>query len=402
MGGIETHLELLCNALRKSVDLRVLVANDGPRTATEMAGQVRISRLGTICALASAPICPRMASQIRASKADLVHVHLPNPMAVLAFLASGHSGPLVITYHSDIVRQKLLGKLFQPLLHAALKRSAGIIVTSPNYLETSHVLSEHRERCRVIPYGIRASDFDEVSSGTVERVRQEHGKRLIVSVGRLVYYKGFEFLIHAMTQISARLLIIGDGPLRNGLEQLAASLDIRNRVVFLREKQNLDLAPYYHAADVFVLPSVARSEAFGIVQLEAMACGKPVINTNLPTGVPFVSLDGVTGLTVPPGDPKALADAINALLDNPALAAAYGNAGRQRIQQYFTVESMAERTLELYNSILRSAQERATSAPRNLEAVGVHQKPELVDGAAHSADIDDSRRDGPRHSRVFR
>jgi len=371
MGGIETHLELLCGALGKTIDLEVLVANDGPSTITETTNQVRIARLGTFCTLASAPICPLMASYIHVSKPDLIHIHLPNPPAMLAFLASGHRGPLVVTYHSDTVRQKLLGPMFQPFLNAALKRCQAIIVTSPNYLDTSLILSRHRARCHVIPYGIHLAEFEQVSSEAVGRIHAQHGKRLILSVGRLVYYKGFEFLIRAMTRTSARLLLVGEGPLRSTLEQLAASLGVQNRVVFLGEKQNRDLAPYYHAANAFVLPSVARSEAFGIVQLEAMACGKAGINTGLPTGVPFVSLDHVTGLTVPPGDSEALADAINTLLYNPALAASFGRAAKERVRQHFTVELMTERIIEIYNSILCQKPKRAAPTSQSLETVEV-------------------------------
>jgi rhamnosyl/mannosyltransferase len=156
-----------------------------------------------------------------------------------------------------------------------------------------------------------------------------------------------------MAQVSGRLLIIGDGPLRKSLEKLAGSLGVSNRVVFVGEKQNAELVPYYHAADVFALASVARSEAFGIVQLEAMASGKPVVNTSLASGVPFVSLHGVSGITVPPSQPQALAGAINVLLENPLRRNAFGQGALKRVQE-FSLELMAERTLRLYESVLRS------------------------------------------------
>jgi rhamnosyl/mannosyltransferase len=295
-----------------------------------------------------------MVSEIRKSHADLVHVHLPNPTAILALFASRYSGPLVVTYHSDTVRQKLLGRLFEPLLHAALRRSSAIIVTSPNYLETSSVLSSHKHKCKVIPYGVRTADFEEVDQPTVAKLRQEYGDRTIISVGRLVYYKGFEYLIRAMTKVRGRLLIVGEGPLRESLEQLACALGVAGRVTFVGEKQNADVIRYYHAADVFALASIARSEAFGIVQLEAMACGKPVVNTSLLSGVPFVSQHGVTGLTVPPANPDALAIAINSLLDQPQRCRQYGDAARRRVQQEFGLELMAQRTHLLYDGVLRS------------------------------------------------
>ena len=354
MGGIETHLHALCGELRKVVDVRVLVASEDSNTKDEVLEGVPVSRVGTVLSLASAPFCPAMTSRIRASDADLVHLHLPNPSAILAYLASGHPGPLIVTYHSDTIRHKLLGALFQPLLQAALRRSFAIIVTSPNYLHTSPVLSMHRARCKVIPYGIRVVDFERPDRAVVERFRKQYGNRIVISVGRLVYYKGFEFLIHSMTKVEGRLLIVGDGPLRKHLEDMATALGVSDRVVFLGKIHNKKLVPYYHAADVFALASVARTEAFGIVQLEAMACGKPVVNTSLPSGVPLVSLDGITGITVPPANPEALAKAINLLLDDPICRTQYGKAARRRVQAEFNLELMTLRTLRLYQKVMRS------------------------------------------------
>jgi len=154
-----------------------------------------------------------------------------------------------------------------------------------------------------------------------------------------------------MAEVSGRLLIIGAGPLRLRLERQATVRGIKDRVVFLGEIQNRDVIPYYHAADVFVLPSVARSEAFGIVQLEAMACGKPVVNTRLDSGVPFVSPHGVTGLTVPPAKPRALADAINLLLSDAERRAEFGKAGRRRVRQEFSLELMVRRTRDVYDGV---------------------------------------------------
>jgi len=290
-------------------------------------------------------------ARIRSSQAHLVHIHLPNPAAVLAYLASGHRAPLVITYHSDTVRQRVLGTLFQPFLNAVLRRSDAIIATSPNYLESSSVLRNFRDVCHVIPYGIDTRQFEQCEPEAAARIRRQYGERLIISVGRLVYYKGFEVLLRAMAQVRGKLLIVGDGPLRAELQQLASQLGIADKVVFCGEVQNAETAPYYHAADVFALASVARSEAFGIVQIEAMAAGLPVVNTRLDSGVPYVSLDQQTGLTVPPQDPAALAGAINQLLDDPGLRARLGAAGVRRARQQFSVQAMTERALQLYYSV---------------------------------------------------
>jgi rhamnosyl/mannosyltransferase len=281
----------------------------------------------------------------------LVHIHVPNPAAVLAYLASGHRGPLVITYHSDTVKQKVLGRMFEPLLNAALRRSAAIIATSPNYLATSPVLQVFRDRCQVIPYGIDTTQFEQCDPEAVRRVRERFGERMVISVGRLVYYKGFEVLIRAMAEVRGKLVIVGDGPLRGELQSLAARLGVADKVVFAGEIDNAGMPPYYHAADLFALASVARSEAFGIVQIEAMAAGLPVVNTSLDSGVPFVSLDGETGLTVPPSDPQALAGAINRLLDDAGLRKSLGQAGVRRARQEFSLDTMLRRTLQLYQTV---------------------------------------------------
>lgn len=351
MGGIETHLQALCGRLKDSIDVSVVVANDGRSSHNDLVDGVSVKRAGTLLNIAAAPVCPTMVSEIRRSHSDIVHIHLPNPAAILAYLASGHRGCLVFTYHSDIIRQQVLGRGFQPVLDKALARAAAIIATSPNYVKSSPVLTAHRRLCWVIPYGIAVENFRQCDDGAIARIREGYGPRILVSVGRLIYYKGFEYLIRAMTRVDARLLIIGDGPLRASLERQARESGVTHRVVFLGEVPNEDIAPYYHAADVFVLASVARSEAFGIVQLEAMACGKPVVNTRLDSGVPFVSLDGITGITVAPSDSEALAHAINSLLDDPQLRVRYGEAGRVRVEQEFTLDGMVDRTLDLYRQL---------------------------------------------------
>jgi glycosyltransferase involved in cell wall biosynthesis len=290
----------------------------------------------------------------------VVHLHWPNPGAVLAYLASGHRGRLVITYHSDIIRQKVLRHFFDQILRHALSRADAIIVSSSNYLESSYILPLHRKKCRVIPFGISIEQFQRPDASVVARIRKQFGPRIVLGVGRLVYYKGFEHLIEAMKSVKGRLLIIGNGPLHRTLRQKAAELGLGDRVTFLTDVR--DVIPYYHAADVFVLSSIARSEAFGIVQLEAMACGKPVINTNLDSGVPSVSLDRVSGLTVPPADSTALARAINGLLDNALRSTAYGRTGQLRVKQHFTRQGMARRTLALYHEVIDSSRLNGHSA----------------------------------------
>jgi rhamnosyl/mannosyltransferase len=350
IGGMETHLQALCGGLSKLVDLRVVVSSDHRSSVEEIVDSVRVTRLGTMLNAFSTAISPGMAAHIRNSRANLVHIHLPNPTAVLAYLMSGYRGRLVVTYHSDIVRQKLLGRVFEPLLYAALRRSAAIIASSPNYLATSPVLQAFRDRCQVIPYGIDTVQFEQCDPDAVRRIRARFGERFIVTVGRLVYYKGLEYLIRAMADVRGKLVIVGDGPLREKLERLAGQLGLAEKVIFAGAIDNAELLAYYHAAALFVLASVARSEAFGLVQIEAMAAGLPVINTTLDTGVPLVSVHEQTGLTVPPADPQALAAAVNRLLDDPHLRQKFGATGVLRARQEFSLETMLQRTLRLYRN----------------------------------------------------
>jgi rhamnosyl/mannosyltransferase len=347
---MESHLQALCGQLRGRVDVEVLVSSDTRETTEEVLDSVKVTRVGTLFDFAAAPVCPEAVRRIRESRADIVHIHWPHPTALLAYLASGHGGRLVITYHSDIVRQKILAKLFWPVLRKVLDRADAIVAASPNYVESSAVLQRFRDKCRVIPFGVPLEEFDRFDHEEVARIRTLYGPRIVLGVGRLIYYKGFEHLVRAMKNLDAHLLIVGEGPLRGALEREALRAGVSDRVTLLGRVE--DVVPYYHAADVFALSSVARSEAFGIVQLEAMACQKPVVNTALDSGVTFVSVDGVTGLTVPPGDSESLAAALNKLLGSPALLARYGRAARLRVEREFDLEVMGRSTISIYEEVM--------------------------------------------------
>jgi glycosyltransferase involved in cell wall biosynthesis len=218
-------------------------------------------------------------------------------------------------------------------------------------VDSSPCLREHRERCHVIPFGIPEKHFHQPSEKAISAIRARHGDRIVLSVGRLVYYKGLNQLILAMAEVPGRLLIAGTGPLLPDLLKLVRSLHLDDRVEFLGAPDDDELRALYHAADVFVLASTARSEAFGLVQVEAMAAGTPVVNTSVDSGVPFVSVHGTTGLTVPPSDSKALAMAISSLLDDPQLRLQYGNAARFRAESMFRCSTMADRTLQMYQEV---------------------------------------------------
>ena len=344
-GGIETHLQVLSDGLRDHADVRVLVSSDDRSHSLEVIDGIPVERLGTRFTLAGAPICPGMSRRIRESQADVVHMHLPNPAAVMAYLASGHRGRLVVSWHSDVVRQKVLNAAFQPILRRLLDRADAIVAATPNYVASSPTLARYRDRTHVIPYGIPVGGFER-RDDAVAALRERFGERMVLGVGRLVYYKGFEHLVEAMRDVDGHLVIVGTGPLRRPLEERVRALGLEDRVTLVGGVD--DAVPFYHAARVFVLASIARSEAFGIVQIEAMACGRPVVNTQLDSGVPFVSRDGESGLTVPPADPGALAAAVNRLLDDAALRETLGRAARARVEREFSQEAMVRRFLALY------------------------------------------------------
>jgi rhamnosyl/mannosyltransferase len=226
-----------------------------------------------------------------------------------------------------------------------------VIASSPNMVEHSPELSRIADKCRVVPFGIHVERF----AATPERLARAAELRasiagpVILFVGRLIYYKGADVLVRAMADVDAELVLIGNGPLREDLERLAASLGIAERVHFVEPVGDDDLAAWYHAADVFCLPSIARSEAFGLVQLEAHAAGTPVVSTTLTTGVPFVNENGVTGLTVPPGDAEALASALGTLVADESLRARLGAQAARRAHEEFTISRMVERTLAVYD-----------------------------------------------------
>ncbi|MBI3780594.1 MAG: glycosyltransferase [candidate division NC10 bacterium] len=353
-GGIEQHMRLLCTGLARQMDVTVLVPSRSRRTLEERLDGVLVIRVPEYGRYASVPLCPTMPVQLRRLRPDIVHLHFPNPMGDLAYLLSGWGAPLVITYHADIIKQRPFVPFYRPVLALLFKQAQRIIATSPDYIASSRVLSRYRRKTTIIPFGVdrEALSLRDGEATEVEWLRRDLGRRLVVFVGVLRYYKGLDILLRAMTKVAGCLLIVGSGPERERLEAMAVQLGVANRALFLGEVPESRLRVLLHGAEVFVLPSIDRCEAFGIAQLEAMACGKPVVSTDLPTGVRFVNPHGVTGLRVPPRDPDALADAVNRLLDDPQLRAHLGQAAQERVEREFTAEGMITRTLEVYREVL--------------------------------------------------
>jgi len=353
-GGIEQHMHVLCTGMARHVDVTVLVPSRSRRRLEERLDGVRVIRVPELGRYFSAAFCPSMPAELRRLSPDLVHLHFPNPTGDLAYLLSGRRPPVVMTYHADVIKRSHLLRLYRPVFERLAPRIRRFVTSSDEYLASSLFLAPHRERCCVIPFGV---DVDAFTLGLcevdrVETLRQRHGARIVLFLGVLRYYKGLEVLVRAMAQVSGRLLVAGRGPQRAALEALTRELGLTERVTFLGEVSDSERRCLLHACDVFALPSVDRSEAFGISQLEAMACGKPVVSSDLPTGVRLVNQAGVTGILVPPGNPDALAGAVNTLLEDEALRASFGKAARLRVDQEFTAERMIARTLDVYREAL--------------------------------------------------
>ncbi len=349
-GGMETVLKDLCEGIHSNVDLHLLVANTTSRTVHEQQA-FPITRVASWGKLFSSSLTPSFATWLRKLPADIIHVHMPNPVAEVSYLMAGGRRPLVAHFHSDIVRQKFLLRAYAPLLELFYKRASRIIVPTPNHISVSPFVSRFRNKCRVVPFGIPLEKFD-LTETTVRRAQElRDGRPAILFIGRLVYYKGVEYLLQAMTDLAARLWVIGTGPLETNLRQLTVRLGLENKVSFLGDVPEDDLPAYYHACDMLALPSIANSEMFGMVQLEAAACRKPVVATNLPTGVSWVNQHGVTGLLVPPKDARALVMAMRALLESRSLRQELGEAGRQRVETEFTIARMTQGILEVYQDI---------------------------------------------------
>lgn len=347
-GGMETHLRDLAVRQTSHARVNVIVSSSSLRHELADLEGVLVRRVARWTTIASMPVCPDLTRAIRNSPADLVHLHAPNPGAAFSLLKSGHRGKLVITHHADTLGRKVLRRLSDTFVRTAMDRAVAIIVTSERYLDSSPELAPYREKCRVIPLGIDLATI--TGESAAEILPMYRNRPLILAIGRLVSYKGFDVLIRAMRQANAHLVLIGVGPQARELQALIENSGLEQKVSMLGRVD--DLRAYFCAASIFVIPSITRAEAFGLVQLEAMAAGLPVINTDIDSGVPEVSIHEKTGLTVPPGDVSALADAIRLLLDRQDLREKYGIAARQRVLAEFTADRMAERTLSLYGEIL--------------------------------------------------
>jgi rhamnosyl/mannosyltransferase len=299
-------------------------------------------------------ICPTFSFEWGRQQADVTVLHEPNPLALVADWMAFQHGPLVVWFHSEVIRPQWKYRLlYRPFLRRVLARASRIVVSSPNLAEHALELQDFRDKCVVIPFGIDTTRLQRTLAieDRVSAIERRFSGPRILFVGRLVPYKGVDVLLRAVRDVDATAVIVGDGPLRAALEAQAKQSGLSSRVTFLGHLPDEEVVAHMHACDLFVLPSVTRAETFGVVQLEAMACGKPVVSTNLPTGVPWVNRHGVTGLVTEPGDAAALAAAMNTLLADPAQRERMGAAARSRVRDEFSVDRMVSQSSALYRRV---------------------------------------------------
>jgi rhamnosyl/mannosyltransferase len=356
-GGIESAVATLTRGLRQQgVLCDVLCASTTRRSSHErLADGTQVWRAASLGLLQSTSMAPALITQLArlAPQYDLIHVHMPDPMAVLALRWVQPRARIVLHWHSDVVRQRLAMKLYAPLQRWVLQRADAVIATSPPYAEASKALQSVRHKVHVIPLGIDEPVVDAKQLAAVQARIQ--GRPLVFALGRHTYYKGFDVLVRAAAQLPPEALVVigGDGPERPRLQALVTELGLQDRVWLPGRLDDEELHAWHAAATLFCLPSVARSEAFGVAMVEAMAAGKAVVATAIEgSGVPWVNIDGVSGLNAKPGDSASLAVALQTVLQSAQQREAYGLAARTRFQNELRGERMLAQTLELYAGLV--------------------------------------------------
>ncbi|MFQ1989882.1 glycosyltransferase [Aeromonas veronii] len=352
-GGIEQVVSDLCTVTRaQGHQVDVICTNHNSGSSTDLVDGVTVYRCHTNIKVASTAISLKYITTLRKiiEQYDVLHIHLPNPMANIALLCCllGNQ-KIIIHWHSDVVKQRFLNLLYSPFQTWLLKKSSKIVTTSPGYATNSDVLPRWTNKLKVIPIGIDPhrifSDKDEVC-----QIRSRYpGKKIVFSLGRHVYYKGFEFLIESVSFLSDDYVVLlgGEGPLTKSFERSIERLSLQGKVILLGRIPEDKLSSYFASADVFCLPSIERSEAFGVVQLEAFSVGVPVVSCAIPgSGVSWVNSHHESGVVVKPRDPIALADAIMYTCGPNRDSLSLG--ALNRLSQLFTRDKMVESVLDIY------------------------------------------------------
>lgn len=357
-GGLQEAIRQICIATgRQGVENQIFTLSPNPRPATLDRPEARVTRCRSWAAPASCDLgaLGAVLSFAKLSRqSDVVHYHFPWPFADLLHPFVPANKANIITYHSDIVRQRTLKGLYSPLMHRMLKTKDAIVATSPEYAATSSVLTDHRhaERVRVIPLGIHEESYPRLGDDNIQqRLGLNTGEDYFLFVGVLRYYKGLHHLVRAAVRLKAKIVIAGTGPEGFNLKLQADQLGLDN-LVFAGQVSNDEKVALLRHCKAVVLPSHLRSEAFGMVLIEAGMYGKPMVSCELGSGTSYANVDGETGFVVPPENPEALHAALKTLLDDRAIAEKFGRAARRRYEALFSGPALGKAYKELYKDIL--------------------------------------------------
>ncbi|TFW06397.1 glycosyltransferase [Oxalobacteraceae bacterium OM1] len=355
LGGVEQVIRQLGTATESmGIHNRIFTLSPGARLVPRMQdGPTEIIRVQTHVDVASTPMSfSALPAFRRAVKdVDLVQYHYPWPFGDLLHLAGRVKKPAVLTYHSDIVRQRLLMPFYRPVMRRFFAQLDAIVPTSPNYLQSSEVLRDYRDKATVIPIGLDEGCYPQPRADRLRYWAQEVGGDFMLFVGVLRYYKGLHILLDACANSSSRVVIVGAGPVEVSLKEQAEALGLKN-VKFVGAVPDEDKVALLKLCRAVVFPSHLRSEAFGVTLLEGAMYGKPLISSEIGTGSSYVNIDGVTGIVVPPSDPSALRAAMRRLQDDDGLAQDMGRRARERFTRLFTAQQMAEAYVRLYEQVL--------------------------------------------------
>jgi glycosyltransferase involved in cell wall biosynthesis len=333
-GGVPEVISRLTREATEETQSSILVARSRGLSRSYRVDNVPVTASGSFGTLFSMPLAPLypFTLALRSRRVDLIVHHTPFPLTDLAAVGFAAGVAFVVHWHAEIFSRNFLKSMLAPAIHYALRRADKIIVSHPVMIDQSEFLQGYRGKCVAVPYGADIAYWSALTATqqlAANRLRQQF-PRLIVAVGRLVEYKGYSVLLHALKGLNAQLVIVGDGPLLSELKALSHRLGIANNVVFAGLLERDAIKQYLHAARVTALSSVNPAEAFGLVQIEAMAAARPVVNTGLPTAVPFIARHEKEGLTVAPGDADGMRSALRRILDDEAFAARLGSAGQSR------------------------------------------------------------------------
>lgn len=360
-GGIETVTKDICEGMvSKGHEVTVLCSNDKNKSEEKNINGVNVIYSSRLLVLLSQPINLFLALTLYRSvkNFDVVHVHSPNPFAELISLFIPKKIKVVTTHHADVERQKIFLKFYKHLYNAFLKRCDKIYVATENHIKYSKFLPAFKDKCEVIPFTIDESRFNKNSKveAHIKELREKHGDYALF-VGRLVSYKGLDYLVEAAKTTNGKILIVGGGPDQEKLEQKVFDSRIEN-VVFLGKVLDEDyFSALYHASNFMVLPSTTHAENFGVVQLEAMYCRKPMITTRIDSGVPLVGKHNETSFIIPPKDSEALSRTMNILFENQELVRQMGLNAMKRFFKLYTKNIFNKSHDESYRALLEDTSE---------------------------------------------